>query len=150
MDYPVHGILQVRILEWVASPFSRESSQPREQTQVSHISGRLFTSGAKGSPSIQGVLAYSFSSRSSRPRNQTGGPALQADSLPAKLPGKPPNDDAHYEPARSRTWTLLIHSQTCIVYIHHNFIHLFGHLGCFPILSIINNTAVNFGVHISF
>ena len=68
-----------------------------------------------------------------------------------RLPGKPPNDDAHYEPARSQTWTLLIHSQLCIVYIHHNlFIHLYGHLGCFPILSIINNTAVNFGVHISF
>ena len=29
MDYIVHGILQVRILEWVAFPFSRGSSQPR-------------------------------------------------------------------------------------------------------------------------
>ena len=35
MDYMVHGILQARILEWVASPFSRGSSQPRDQTQVS-------------------------------------------------------------------------------------------------------------------
>ena len=32
-----------RILEWVAMPFSRGSSQPRAQTQVSHIAGRLFT-----------------------------------------------------------------------------------------------------------
>ena len=31
MDYIVHGILQARILEWVAFPFSRVSSQPREQ-----------------------------------------------------------------------------------------------------------------------
>ena len=31
----VHGILQARILEWVAIPFSRGSSQPRDQTQVS-------------------------------------------------------------------------------------------------------------------
>ena len=31
----VRGILQVRILEWVAIPFSRESSQPRDQTRVS-------------------------------------------------------------------------------------------------------------------
>ena len=31
MDYMVHGILQVRILEWVAIPFSRGSSQPRDQ-----------------------------------------------------------------------------------------------------------------------
>ena len=37
----VHGILQARILEWVTIPFSRESSQSRDQTQVSHIAGRL-------------------------------------------------------------------------------------------------------------
>ena len=33
-DYIVHGILQARILEWVAFPFSRGSSQPRNRTQV--------------------------------------------------------------------------------------------------------------------
>ena len=44
MDFTVHGILQARILEWVAFPFSKGSSQPRDQTQVSHIPGRFFTS----------------------------------------------------------------------------------------------------------
>ena len=44
MDYTVHGILQTRILEWVAFPFSKESFQPRDQTQVSSIAGRFFTS----------------------------------------------------------------------------------------------------------
>ena len=44
MDYTAHGILQARILEWVAFPFSRGSSQPRDQTQVSHIAGGFFTS----------------------------------------------------------------------------------------------------------
>ena len=44
MDYTVHGILQVRILEWVAVPFSRGSSQPRDRTQVSGLVGRFFTS----------------------------------------------------------------------------------------------------------
>ena len=39
----VHVILQARILVWVAIPFSRESSQPRDQTQVSCIGGRFFT-----------------------------------------------------------------------------------------------------------
>ena len=39
----VHGILQARTLEWVAFPFSRGSSQPRDQTQVSRIAGRFFT-----------------------------------------------------------------------------------------------------------
>ena len=46
MDYTIHGILQARILEWVAFPFSRGSSQPRDGTQVSHIAGRFFTSWA--------------------------------------------------------------------------------------------------------
>ena len=43
MDYTVHGILQARIQEWVAFPFSRGSSQSRDQTKVSHIAGRFFT-----------------------------------------------------------------------------------------------------------
>ena len=43
MDYTVHGILQARILEWVAFPFSRGSSQPRDRAQVSRIADGLFT-----------------------------------------------------------------------------------------------------------
>ena len=48
MDYSssgfsVHGILQARMLEWVAIPFSRESSRPRDRTRVSFIAGRFFT-----------------------------------------------------------------------------------------------------------
>ena len=39
----VHGIVQARILEWVAMPSSRGSSQPRDRTQVSCIAGRFFT-----------------------------------------------------------------------------------------------------------
>ena len=45
-NYTVHGILQARILEWIVFPFSRGSSQPRNWTQVSRISGGLFTSWA--------------------------------------------------------------------------------------------------------
>ena len=44
MDYTVHKILQARILEWVAFPFSRGSSQPRDRIQVSRIAGGFFTS----------------------------------------------------------------------------------------------------------
>ena len=44
LDYTVHGILQARILEWVAFPFSGGSSQPRDRTQVSSIAGGFFTS----------------------------------------------------------------------------------------------------------
>ena len=39
----VHGILQARVLEWVAISFSRGSSQPRDWIQVSCIAGRRFT-----------------------------------------------------------------------------------------------------------
>ena len=42
-DSSVHGILQTRILEWVVNSFSRGSSQPRDRTRVSCISGRFFT-----------------------------------------------------------------------------------------------------------
>ena len=85
--FSVHGILQAWILEWVAVHFSRRSSQPRDRTQVSHIAGRFFTVWAtreaqeyqSGSPS-PGYL--------SDPRIELGSSALQADSLPAELPGK--------------------------------------------------------------
>ena len=42
----VHGILQARILEWVAMPSSRGSSRPRDRIQVSSIAGRFFTTWA--------------------------------------------------------------------------------------------------------
>ena len=42
MDYAVHDILQARILEGGAFPFSRGSSQPRNQTRISCIAGRFF------------------------------------------------------------------------------------------------------------
>ena len=43
MNYAVHGILQARILEWVAIPFSRGSSRPRNRTRDSCIAGGFFT-----------------------------------------------------------------------------------------------------------
>ena len=46
MNNTAHEILQVRILEWVAIPFSEGSPQLSDQTQVSHIAGGFFTSWA--------------------------------------------------------------------------------------------------------
>ena len=46
LDYTVHGILQARVLEWVAFPFSRGSFQRRDRTLVFSIAGRFFTSWA--------------------------------------------------------------------------------------------------------
>ena len=90
MDYTVYGILQARILEWVAFPFSRRSSQPRDRSWVSHIAGGFFTSWAtrevqeywSGWPIPSPVdLPY--------PEIEQGSPALQVDSLPPELRGKP-------------------------------------------------------------
>ena len=53
--YTVHGILQARILEWVAFPFSRGSSQPRGRTQASRIAGNSLSTEPQGKPKNTGV-----------------------------------------------------------------------------------------------
>ena len=59
----VHGILQARILEWVAISFSRGSSRPRGRTQVSHIAGRRYWKDHKvwsGYSYVVGLMFISF------------------------------------------------------------------------------------------
>ena len=51
----VHGILQSRILQWVAISFSRGSSLPRDQAWVSYIAGRFFTIWAIREVQLQGA-----------------------------------------------------------------------------------------------
>ena len=58
MAYTVPGILQARILGWVAFPFSRGSSQTRDQTEVSRIAGGFFTTGATRVPSLTESLSH--------------------------------------------------------------------------------------------
>ena len=82
MDYTMHGILQARIMEWVAVPFSKGSCQLQDRTQVSRTAGRCFTNWATREaqeywsgqpiPSPADLLD---------PRIELGSPALQADSL---------------------------------------------------------------------
>ena len=59
IDCTVHRILQARIPERVAVPFSRGSSQPRDRTQVSHTGGRLFTSWATREAQIVLIVDWS-------------------------------------------------------------------------------------------
>ena len=67
----VHGIIQARILEWVAFPFSRRSSQPRGSNPgLPHCGWILYQLSHKGSPRILERVAYPFSRGSSQPRNQ--------------------------------------------------------------------------------
>ena len=89
-DYTVHGILQDRILEWVAFPFSRGSSQPRDWIQVSCIAGRFFSSWAtrEAQEYWRGKPSSSLANLSDL-GIEPGSPALQADSLPTELSGKP-------------------------------------------------------------
>ena len=62
MGYTVHGVLQARILEWVAFPFSRGSSQPRDRTHTVHgvLQARILE-----------WVAFPYSRGSSQPRDQT-------------------------------------------------------------------------------
>ena len=72
-DSTVHGILQLRILGWVAMLSSRGSSQPKDRTQVSCIAGRFFYHlSHQGSPRILEWVDHPFSRGSSWIRNQTG------------------------------------------------------------------------------
>ena len=63
MYYTVHGILQAKILEWIAFAFSRGSSQSRDQTQDSGIAGRLFISWATREAKNTGVGSLSLLQR---------------------------------------------------------------------------------------
>ena len=73
MGYTVHGILQARILEWVAVPFSRGSSQPRESNPgLPHCRWILYQLSNQRGPRILEWVAYPFFSGSSQLRNWTG------------------------------------------------------------------------------
>ena len=112
----VHGILQARILEWTAIPFSRGSSWPRDWTWVSCIAGRFFTIWAIGEsplvtklyPTFCDLMACrllcprDFPSKNTKvgshfllqgifpePEIETASPALQMDSLTLSHPGDP-------------------------------------------------------------
>ena len=71
-------------------PSSGGSSQPRDQTQISRIAGGFFTSEPSGKPKDTGVSSLIPSPEDlPDPGMEPGSPPLQADSLPAELPGRP-------------------------------------------------------------
>ena len=97
MDYSppassVMGILQASILEWVAMPSSRGSSQPRDRTQVSHTAVRFFTiwDTREAQEYCTGVGSLIPSPGDlPDPGIKPGSPAFQTGSLPIELPEKP-------------------------------------------------------------
>ena len=74
----IHGIFQARGLEWGAISFSRGFSQSRDRTQLSHITGRLFTNWATSS----GQFSCSFVSNSLQPQ----GPQHARPPCPSSTP----------------------------------------------------------------
>ena len=74
----LHGILQARTLDWVAFPFSRWTSQPRDQTQVSHMASGFFINRA-----IREALLLMTDANFLI--NPTGGPHSQCESQHAKF-----------------------------------------------------------------
>ena len=86
--------LQARILEWVAIPFSRGSSQPRDQTQASCIAGRFLTIWAtREAQEYWNEQPIPSPGDLPKPGLKLGSPALQVDSLLAELPGKPVSNE---------------------------------------------------------
>ena len=80
------GIFKARILEWVAMPSSRGSSQPRSPT----LEADSLQSEPPGKPKNTGVGSLTLlQGNLPNPGIELGSPALQVNSLPAELPGKP-------------------------------------------------------------
>ena len=94
-DYKVHGILQARNLEWIAIPFSRGSSRPRDGTQVSCIAGRFFTVRPPVKQSFLKVLPQFSSVQFSRSvlsdSLQPHEPRHSRPPCPSPIPGVYPN-----------------------------------------------------------
>ena len=90
LDYTVHGILQARILEWVAIPFSRDLPNPGIKPGSPALQADSLPAEPQGNPKNTRVGSL-FPSPVDLPDPgiEPGSPALQADSLPAEPPGKP-------------------------------------------------------------
>ena len=88
--HPIHGILQAWILAWVAVSFSRRSSQPRDQTQVSRIARAFLTSWAtREAQEYRSGCPIPSPADLPDPGIKLGSPALQADSFPVLLSSHP-------------------------------------------------------------
>ena len=114
MDYTVRGILQARILERVAFPFCRGSSQPRDRNQVSCIAGGFFTSWVTREAQKYWSGPIPFPVDLPNPGIKPGSPTLQADSLPTELTGKPQGGMFKLTLARSqKVFMLNKHCRKC-------------------------------------
>ena len=92
VDYTVHGVLQARILEWVAFPFSRGSSQPRDWTQGSLLCCRqifFLPAEPQGKPQNTGVGSLSLLQQIFPTQESNRVSWIAGKFLPPELSGKP-------------------------------------------------------------
>ena len=93
VDYIVCGILQVRILEWVAFPFSGDLPNPRIEPRSPALQVDSLPAQPPGKPKNTGMGSLSLLQQMfPMPGIELGFPALQADSLPTELSRKPQNN----------------------------------------------------------
>ena len=102
MDYSppgssVHGLLQVRMLEWVAIPFSRGSSQPRDWTWVSSTAGRFFTDWATRGAQAQNRAQHSQSQTRREKETFSGNSGLAIFAVPFCCHDLPSSLDVYEE-----------------------------------------------------
>ena len=129
MDYIVHGILQSKILEWVVFPFSRGSSQPRNQNGISCIAGEFFTNWA-----IREALTFTYI----------------CNILFSIL--------FHYGLSQGFEHNSLYYTVGhCFLSIYLSIYHIFfifssvdRCLGCLHVLVIVNSAAMNIRMHVTF
>ena len=98
MEYTVHGILQARILKWVAFSFSRDVPNPEIEPRSPALQVNSLPVEALGKPKNSGVGSLTLASRSSQPRNRTrvsyiaGGFFTNLATKEAPRTGKPPTN----------------------------------------------------------
>ena len=88
MDYIVQGILQARILQWVAVPSPGDLPNPGIEPRSSALQVDSLSAEPQESPRILEWVAHPSPSDHSDSGIKPGSPALQANSLPTELPGK--------------------------------------------------------------
>ena len=132
IDYTVRVILQARMLEWVAFPFSRKSSQPWDWTPVSCTAGRFFTSWAtreaqqhwsgKPIPSPADLPDPGLEPRS---------PAVQTDSLPTELSGN--------HKGSPQLWKTAFNYCPFLQHQKHSIFELLSSISLWPLLPLLHH-----------
>ena len=89
LGFSVHGILQARILEWVALPSPGHLPNPGSNADLPHCRQILYLLSHQGSREYWNGWPIRSSGDLPEAGIELQSPALQADSLPAELPGKP-------------------------------------------------------------